>query len=153
MSGNHDNGNDSLVFLAHRANRAMVNALNKSFVAAGLDLTVEQWRVLNRLWQRDGLTQTALCGRLMQEKTGVSRLVDGLVARSLVVRSEAKGDKRRRHVFLTLEGKRLRQRCQAEAQAVLDRALAGVEPAAEAVCRRVLLAVVANLAGRDGEGE
>jgi len=90
----------SLGYLTHRAARDLANDLGRRFAAADLPLTVEQWRVLTRLWGRDGQTQQDLAQGLMQEKTGISRLVDGLESRSLVVRSRDGQDHRKRRIYL-----------------------------------------------------
>lgn len=135
----------SLGYLAHRAARDLANDLGRRFAAAGLPLTVEQWRVLTRLWGRDGQTQQDLAQGLMQEKTGISRLVDGLESRSLVVRSRDGQDHRKRRVYLTMEGRKLQRRCQEAAQESQEQAVRGVKPGDLERCLTVLAAVSLNL--------
>ncbi len=135
----------SLGYLAYRSGRLLANDLGRRFAAAGLPLTVEQWRVLTRLWDRDGQTQQDLAQGLMQEKTGVSRLVDGLEERSLVVRSRDGRDHRKRRVYLTVEGRTLQRRCQEAARESEEQALQGVSAQDLERCLTVLAAVNLNL--------
>ncbi|MCM0756796.1 MarR family transcriptional regulator [Desulfovibrio aminophilus] len=144
---------ESLGYLAHRASRALANDLGRRFEQAGLGLTVEQWRVMTLLWGRDGLTQQEISDGLLQEKTGISRLVDGLEARSLVVRSQDGRDRRKRRVYLTIEGKKLRRGCMAAALETLERAAAGLSEEQMEACREALRLVARNLAPREGEPE
>lgn len=143
---------EDLGYLCTRAARAVTNALNRRFAEAGLGLTAEQWRLLTLLWAGDGRTQRQLAEGAEQEKTGISRLVDGLELRSLVVRSPDRRDKRSRRVYLTLEGKRLRDQCFAEVGTVLEQARAGIGDGEWGLCRDVLRRVFVNLAGA-GAGE
>jgi DNA-binding MarR family transcriptional regulator len=133
-------------YLAYRSGRLLANDLGRRFAAAGLPLTVEQWRVLTRLWDRDGQTQQDLAQGLMQEKTGGSRLGDGLEERSLVVRSRDDRDHRKRRVYLTVEGRKLQRRCQEAARESEGLALQRVRPQDLERCLTVLAAVNLNLA-------
>lgn len=143
---------EDLGYLCTRAARAVTNALNRRFAEAGLGLSAEQWRLLTILWANDGRTQQQLAEGAEQEKTGISRLVDGLELRSLVVRSPDRRDKRKRRVYLTLEGKRLRDVCFGEADAVLARARTGISDEQWAGCRDVLRRVFVNLGGAEDVG-
>lgn len=143
----------SLGYLAYRAARDLANDLGRRFAAADLPLTVEQWRVLTRLWAGDGQTQQDLAQGLMQEKTGISRLVDGLEERSLVVRSRDGKDHRKRRVYLTVEGRKLQRRCEQAALESQERAVQGVTPQDLERCLTVLAAVSLNLAPDGTEEE
>ena len=98
---------DSLGFQVGRTARAISRVINLHFSEAGFDVTSEQWRVLVNLWVHDDLTQQELCDILIQEKTGVSRLVSGLEKRGLVVRMLDPQDKRTRRIHLTPRGRSL----------------------------------------------
>ncbi|MDY0306533.1 MAG: MarR family winged helix-turn-helix transcriptional regulator [Desulfovibrionaceae bacterium] len=141
---------ESLGYLTHRAARALANDLGRRFAVAGLDLTAEQWRVMTLLWDRDGRTQQEISGGLLQEKTGISRLVDGLEARSLAVRARDERDSRKRRVYLTIEGKKLRRGCIAAASATLEQAVAGVPEEKLEACLEVLRRVARNLTPAEG---
>jgi DNA-binding MarR family transcriptional regulator len=137
--------NESLGRLVGRASRVMKSELNRSFAGAGLDVTADQWRVLVHLWDADGLTLAALCLRLIQEKTGVSRLVAGLVRRGYVFHEADPADGRIKRIRLTANGRRLQERLIGLAQGVIDRASADIPEIDLAVARRVLARIHDNL--------
>ncbi len=98
-----------LATLVTRASRALVNRLQSMFDGKGYDITVEQWMILLLLWQNNGQYQQQLAESIGKDKTTVTRLVDGLERRSLVVRKSGAIDKRQKAVFLTAVGKKLEQ--------------------------------------------
>lgn len=98
---------DALGFLCWKVSRLSAGDLTARFVEAGVDVTVEQWRVLVPLYKHDGLTQGQVCEILSQEKTGVSRLVAALEKRGLVRRESSKQDRRVKHLYITDAGRDL----------------------------------------------
>ena len=141
---------DSLGYLVHRAVRALAARLSENFASAGLDVTVEQWKVLVNLYERDGQPQGELCERIGKDKTGVTRLVAGLVRRGLAVRMPGESDRRVRRVWLTDKAKSLRERLFATVVRTLEEAQAGIGGEALACCKDVLRRVAGNLAPRAG---
>ena len=95
------NPRKSLGFLAWKVARLKTNDLAARFAEAGVEITVEQWRVLIPLFKAGGMTQGRLCEILSQEKTGVSRLVAGLEKRGYVLREPAKDDRRVKIIHIT----------------------------------------------------
>lgn len=69
------------------------------------DLTFEQVFVLRILSQEEGLQLSALAEKADRERTTMSRMIDGLEKRKLVVRIADKYDKRQRLVHLTKLGR------------------------------------------------
>lgn len=143
---------ESLGRLVSRAAQAMKGELNRAFAEAGLDVTADQWRVLVHLWQIDGLALNRLSHRLRQEKTGVSRLVSGLVRRGLVTLEADPDDGRVRRVHLTAEGRRLEARCIGLAREVIARSAHGITPEELAVTHRVLGRIHDNLCPETAAG-
>ncbi len=69
------------------------------------DLTFEQVMVLHILAEEEGLNLGALAEKADRERTTMSRMVDGLEKRNLVVRVKDKEDNRQRLIYLTHLGK------------------------------------------------
>ena len=72
-----------------------------------LDMTSEQWVVLARLWEQDGLNQRDLAEKLLKDQANTTRILDKLVKKGLVQRVDALDDRRAYLVYLTDEGKRI----------------------------------------------
>lgn len=74
---------------------------------SGLDLTPGQYGVLARVAANPGLTQSALGRAIGLERSTVVSVIDKLERRKLVVRGEAKGDRRANALVLSDEGQKL----------------------------------------------
>lgn len=73
-------------------------------------VTVDQWRTLRTLSSDTGRTMGELVERLQIPAASLTRLVDGLVDRSLVFRHAGPVDRRRIEVFLSGSGSALQVR-------------------------------------------
>ena len=72
-----------------------------------LGLRVPEWRVLACLYDQDGLMITQLAKYSLLEQSRMTRIVDQMEKRGLVVRKSDKGDGRRVRVHLTDTGQKL----------------------------------------------
>ncbi|MEM9024737.1 MAG: MarR family transcriptional regulator, partial [Bacteroidota bacterium] len=135
----------SLGFIIGRAARAMGNHLNQRFKAAGHEVTVEHWKVLNQLWLRDGMSQQELSGLCARDKTSMTRLLDTMQSRNLIVRIGDKADRRSKQVHLTHRGEALRQDLIELADITLCQARKDILPEELAICRKVLSQLAQNL--------
>lgn len=89
--------------IGHAAMRIKIG-LRRLFMASGLDVTPEQWVVLFRLREREGLTQSELGERTVKDKTTVTRILDRLEKKSLATRRRDERDRRSQRIFLTEKG-------------------------------------------------
>lgn len=89
--------------VGHAAARIKM-ALRRVFAAAGHDVTPDQWVVLYRLHETDGLTQVGLGERTVKDKTTVTRILDRLESRKLLIRRRDPDDRRSQRLHLTPEG-------------------------------------------------
>lgn len=95
--------------LIYRADRIMVNRLNRAFQEAGFNITLEQFRVLLHMWEEDGQLQSHLVEQLGKDKGGMARTLDIMEKKhNLIVRISSKADKRQRRVYLSNKGKELK---------------------------------------------
>lgn len=74
------------------------------FKKAHIDLTPEQWIILLKLHKEDALFQTDLAGKSFKDKPTVSRIVDLLVKKGLVKRTQDEVDGRKFLVTITEQG-------------------------------------------------
>lgn len=72
-----------------------------------LGLRVPEWRVLACLYDQDGLMITQLARYSLMEQSRMTRIVDQMEKRGLVVRKSDEGDGRRVRVHLTDAGQKL----------------------------------------------
>ena len=99
----------SLFLLLKQTSKAFREKLNRSFTEAGHDITGEQWRIIRCLWHKDGQTQQDLANVFNADKTGITRILDSLEKRDLVVRVPDRVDRRQNLIYLTNKGKALQE--------------------------------------------
>lgn len=73
------------------------------------DVTPEQWVVLNRLSIEEGVCQRELAERIVKDQPNTTRILDKMAHKGLIRRQPSPKDRRAFLVFLTDEGKRLRE--------------------------------------------
>lgn len=133
---------ESLGFLCWRVARLKTNDLAARFAEKGVEVTVEQWRVLIPLFKAGSMTQGKLCEILSQEKTGVSRLVAALEKRGYLRREPGKRDRRVKLLHITEAGRDLLARTFDMAVANMDSREGHVDPEELAICKKVLWEII-----------
>lgn len=90
------------------------------------DVTPEQWVVLRRLWEKDGMTQKELAERLMKDQPNITRILDKLEQKGLIQRMDNVGDRRAFMVLLADEGRSLVETLFPIAQGIREDACRGL---------------------------
>jgi DNA-binding MarR family transcriptional regulator len=72
-----------------------------------LDISLDQWMVLGPIWQLESPSQKDLGEICLRDKPTISRIIDSLEDKSLVVRVSDQIDHRIKRVVLTKAGKQL----------------------------------------------
>ncbi|WP_322903699.1 MarR family winged helix-turn-helix transcriptional regulator [Paenibacillus campi] len=83
------------------ASRLASNRLNQQFRDAGYPVTYEQWILVSYLWKRDGQTQNRLARLSRKDQPSVSRLIDNMIRRGMVIRVPHPDDRRTNLIYLT----------------------------------------------------
>ncbi|WP_078381146.1 MarR family winged helix-turn-helix transcriptional regulator [Sutcliffiella halmapala] len=97
---------DSLGYKLFHASRLMNNRINQHFKDKNFPVTHEQWQILSRLYETDGLTQNKIAELNERDQPSVSRLIDNMIKRGLVKRVAHPTDARINLIYLTEEAKR-----------------------------------------------
>ena len=145
MTKTSDNLENSLGYIIGRTSRAMANRFNQNLEKFGYDVTCEQFAVLDSLSKKDGQTQKELAQYTCKDKTSITRLIDGMWKRKLVVRVHDKADARKKLITLTDKGRMLRKKLVHQIEKTLLQAKRGVSEADLKICKEVLLKVGENL--------
>ena len=82
--------------------------LSEVFKKNGVNLTAEQYLVMDTLWNEGTLTQQAIAFIIQKDKNSVTQFIDNLEKKGLVTRSVAKEDRRVNNIVVTEEGKALK---------------------------------------------
>ena len=97
-------------YIIHRLDMQMALGLQHAFQAKGFNITPEQWGVLNRLWENEGIHQSALAERASKDRHNITRILNLLEKNGFIHRIPDGEDKRRLNVYLTEEGKALKKK-------------------------------------------
>ncbi len=134
-------------FLIHRLKSELAAGLQRAFQKAGHNVTPEQWGVLSRLWEQDGVHQSELAQRTEKDRHNMARILNLLEGNGLVERRSSPEDKRIWRIYLTREGRRLRGKLAPIVQGHLRSALAGLTQEDLETMRRIHLRILENLEG------
>jgi DNA-binding MarR family transcriptional regulator len=135
---------DRLAHLVKDAARAMVRALQMRL--AEHSVTFGHWTFLRILWETDGLTQKELSVQAGVMEPTTFSAVKAMEALGYVLRQQTPENKKNMHVFLTAEGRALRDKLVPLAKEVNDVGVKGVSNKDVVIARKVLLAIIENLA-------
>lgn len=124
---------------------AINRKMNRNFRKAGLEITPEQWTVLAFLWKEDGVTQQKLCDATFKDKPSMTRLIDNLVKLKLVSRDTSPHDRRSNHIYLTEQGRAIKERANNAVRDTAESALAGIDEEGMNHVRTILKIVFGNI--------
>ena len=100
--------------------------LAEVFKKNGVNLTAEQYLVMDTLWNEGTLTQQAIAFIIQKDKNSVTQFIDNLEKKGLVARSVAKDDRRVNNIVVTAEGMALKDSTKQLAIDTMNKALDGI---------------------------
>lgn len=134
----------SIGYLVGRLSRAIIKRLSKKFQDAGIDVSYEQWSILVHLYRQDGQTQQALAQIAVKDKAAITRLLNGLEKKNIVLRITDRNDKRSNLVYLTNKAKELKSHLVGFVEEMLGEAAQGIDPDEMARCRATINNIFTN---------
>ena len=136
--------NDRLAHLVKDASRAFVRALQSRLAVHGVPFG--HWAFLRILWESDGLTQRELSAEagVMEPTTHVA--LNAMEKLGYIRRRRMAANRRNVYVHLTAKGRALKATLVPLAEVVNEVGVDGVKAADVATTRRVLIAIIDNLA-------
>ena len=99
---------DRIAFLITKLHRFVHNSLEETLQPQGI--SVEQWRVLERLSDGDGFSMGELAAEVLMNHPALTKMIDRMVANGLVHRAPDPADQRRVLVYAADRGVALTQK-------------------------------------------
>ncbi|MBR5073927.1 MAG: MarR family transcriptional regulator [Bacteroidales bacterium] len=96
------------------------------FEDEGLNITPEQFLVMDALWDEGVLTQQQIADYLLKDKNSVVKLVDGLEDRKLVRRASNPKDRRQNLIEVTDYAMKIKDKVTTVAMDAVDRIINGI---------------------------
>ena len=141
--------NDRLAHLIKDATRGLSRAMQARL--ARYNVSFGHWVFLRILWEKDGLTQRELSEEAgLMEPTTFSALT-AMEKLGYIERRKLPHSRKNVYVFLTEEGRGLKEKLVPFAEYINQIAVANVTAAEVATTRKVLLSIIENLAREESE--
>lgn len=134
---------ESLGFIISALGRKLNQGLTLRFQP--YDITAEQWSVLNKLSEEDGISQRELSLRSEKDPTNVTRILDQLERKGWVRREANPEDRRSFRTYVTESGRRLNQLLAPQEAEFVQAATAKLSDNELAVLRHALLQINKNV--------
>ncbi|MGM0845089.1 MAG: MarR family winged helix-turn-helix transcriptional regulator [Bacillota bacterium] len=136
---------ESIGYKLFHASRLMNSRLNQNFRFQEFSITYEQWQVLSRLYEEDGLTQNQLAAKIERDQAGISRLIDNMIKNELVERAPDDSDRRIKRILLTAKSKKIQGDLESLALKTISQATRNVSEEDLALSLKVLDQIRENL--------
>ena len=119
--------------------------LAETFKKNNVNLTGEQYLVMDTLWNEGTLTQQEIAYIIQKDKNSVTQFIDSLEKKGLVTRSVSKEDRRVNNIVVTEEGMTLKDSTKQLAINTMEKAVEGISKTDLQTFVGVLKKVCANI--------
>lgn len=113
----------SLNLAACKYKQYTANLLRKN----NIDLTPEQFLTIDILWNQGALSQSELSEAMQKDKNSITKLVDALEKKGLVVRERDKSDRRSNKVVPTPKALKMKDQTKQFGISMLDNLIEGID--------------------------
>lgn len=134
----------SIAYLVGRTSRIIIKRLTNKFSGAGFDVSYEQWSILVHLYRKDGQTQQELANTAVKDKAAITRLLNVLEKKNMVLRIPDRSDKRSKLVYLTHKAKEFKDELIAAVEDLLEEAEQGIDLDEINQCKATLNKIFSN---------
>ena len=134
---------DRIAHLIKDATRALVRSLQNELKKYGVPFS--QWSILRVLWTQDGLSQRELSSMAGIMESTTANVVRQMETKGYILRRHLGKNKRKRHVFLTLKGRKLEKKLVPLAEEVNKKARKNIAQEEIKLLRNCLLTMIENL--------
>ena len=125
--------------------REMNACLYRSFREKGFEITSQQWAVLNRLWEMEGLHQSKLAEKTTKNRHNMTMILKQLEIKGFVEKRSDTRDKRLQRIYLTKSGKALKKKLIPIATDIIEKLFRGVASQDMEVLNKVHKTMIKNL--------
>ena len=143
-------------YLLNLATREINAHLARAFKVKGYKVTPQQWGLLSKLWEKEGLHQNELAAHAAKDRHNVARILVLMEKNGLIQRRPDQQDRRVHRVYLTETGRSLQPGLTSTVLEVLDQAFQGVNTGEvrrfNEICRRVIANISHSRQAEKGDG-
>ncbi len=115
------------------------------FKSNGINLTAEQFLVMDTLWNEGELTQQAIAYIIQKDKNSVTQFIDSLEKKGLVMRVVDTNDRRVNKIKLTASGVKMKDNTKEVAISAINEILEGITEEEQLIFVNVLNKACKNI--------
>ena len=116
----------------------------KSIIASGFDITIDQGLILNIIHDNPGISQQQIAVRAFKDHASVTRIIENLVSRDILHRDFHKDDRRRFNLSITDLGATLIRQIKPVVNANRKKATKGISPSEIETLKNLLERITDN---------
>lgn len=144
---------DAYAYYIRRTDRLLRTHFSQLMRQSRLDLSPEQWFILNRLYHSGPLSQIELSDRTFKDRANITRLVERLEAAGWIEREQDADDRRKQLASITRAGKKIVETLNPAILAARKRVYRNLTPADFAALKRIAAILEENIAAESFEEE
>lgn len=131
-------------YLLERTTRVVKLSFHKSFKKLGIDITPEQWVVMDRLYSKNDQSQKDLANGSFKDAPTISRIINVLEKKKWVERKPSEEDGRVFNIHQTEEGRKTTEILQTEISKIREQGWQGLSQDDYDVFTRIINQVFEN---------
>jgi DNA-binding MarR family transcriptional regulator len=139
---------ERLGFSIYRLYSQASNLLRKTFQAEGFDLTPEQWGLLTRLREEEGMNQSHLGEKTFKDRHNITRILNVLEKQGCIERRIDHTDRRVYRLFLTQSGRVLQNKLDSIVRTHREAIFKGLDQADRDTLERIFNTIFGNIEKR-----
>ncbi len=140
---------ENLGGLLSKSTRLLQNTLSRKITESQIDITTEQWVLLNEIKRYQPVSPLKLSQSLVKNKGSITSLIKGCEKQSLISKLADDKDKRSYRLILTEKGEMNRQACIPFAREILEHTTSDISESDLEITKNTLKRLIQKLAVDD----
>ena len=134
-------------------NCSLIKYFAKELTRNGINLTPEQYLVMDILWDAEVMSQQAIADIIQKDKNSVTKFIDSLEKKGLVYRQVNKTDRRVNNIVVSEEGMKLKARTTEVAIGMMRNVLKNIKEEDLMALDKVMNQIIENIDEAEKEVE
>jgi MarR family transcriptional regulator, organic hydroperoxide resistance regulator len=140
-----DSLDEVIYFLSERMMRRAREYSKLVFAEQGFDISIDQWVILKRISEEEGISQVDLANATYKDPASVTRILDILGNKGWAERQADENSRRAYKIFLTTEGRNLVEKMLPIVQSIREKGIENLTTKEIETTKKVLRKMYSNL--------
>jgi MarR family transcriptional regulator, organic hydroperoxide resistance regulator len=140
-----DSLDEVLYFLSERMMRRTREYSKLVFAEQGFDISIDQWVILKRISEEEGISQVDLANATYKDPASVTRILDILGNKGWAERQADENSRRAYKIFLTTDGRNLVEKMLPIVQSIREKGIENLTAKEIETTKKVLRKMYGNL--------